>query len=60
MNRGEDNSSSSQQSITNSSVKKIKKRDEKKDNILVCDFCQGAYHLSCIITDPKWNKSLQT
>lgn len=22
--------------------------------IIVCSYCEGAYHLSCIIQDPKW------
>ena len=36
-----------------------RKRDDKKDPVLICSYCQGAYHLSCIINDPKWNKDLR-
>lgn len=30
----------------------VKKREEKKDSVLVCSYCQGAYHLSCLLSNP--------
>lgn len=41
------------------SLSGIKKREEKKDQVLICGYCSGAFHLSCIITDPKWNRDLR-
>eukprot|EP00347_Sterkiella_histriomuscorum_P018039 403347021 len=44
------------QSTTHDQTENIPKmRDEKKETILTCSYCQGAYHLGCIISDPKWN-----
>jgi len=36
----------------------MKKRDEKKETLLTCSYCHGCYHLTCIISNPTWNKDL--
>lgn len=36
----------------------MKKRDEKKEILLTCSYCQACYHLSCLIGNPLWNKDL--